>query len=220
MGGKICHHSQRVVGPQATIQTAWAGGPASRAPAVPFVCPTTTPPLRPQMVAEHMQLVLSALCSSHTRLSSGPPLSADQSPEDWSRLSSCTPRHPTSRGAEGNQRGSAEQQSVALQQREQQAAGAVVPISNLWRSDHAFAELFRVAVASAVLALQSKSIKLDKIEGTVGYRTGCTVEGRGFDIQREGVLAVLGSELVRVLLAAAARRRGRVGRAPGSSPPG
>ena len=76
---------------------------------------------------------------------------------------------------------------MALQQREQQAAGAVVPISNLWRSDHAFAELFRVAVASAVLALQSKSIKLDKIEGTVGYRTVCTVEGRGFDIQREGV---------------------------------
>ena len=150
MGGKICHHSQRVVGPQATIQTAWAGGPAS--PAVPFVCPTTTPPLRPQMVAEHMQLVLSARCSSHTRLSSGPPLSADQSPEDWSRLSSCTPRHPTSRGAQDDQRGSAEQQSVALQQGEQQAAGAIVPISNLWRTDHAFAELVRLAVGPSPLA--------------------------------------------------------------------
>ena len=54
---------------------------------------------------------------------------------------------------------------MALQQREQQAAGAVVPISNLWRSDHAFAELFRVAVASAVLALQSKSSKVGQNRG-------------------------------------------------------
>ena len=105
VGGKICRHSQHVVGPQATIQTARAGGPTS--PAVPFVCPTTTPLLRPQMVVEHEQLVLSARCWLHTRLSSGPPLSAA---EDWSRLSSCTSRHPTSRDAE--------QQFVALEEGE------------------------------------------------------------------------------------------------------
>ena len=101
--------------------------------------------------------------------------------------------------------------------------------SDLWRcnrgntTDHAFAELVRLAGGTPIWQLfewiwiNPNPSSWYKIEGTVGH---VRLKEGGLTYKENVFWRVSGSELVRVLAPVAARRRGRVGRAPGSSPPG
>ena len=85
---------------------------------------------------------------------------------------------------------------------------------------HAFAVLVRLAVRTPILEwiwINPNPSSWYKIEGTVGH---VRLKEGGLTYKEKVFWRVSGSQLVRVLAPVAARRRGRVGRAPGSSPPG